>query len=245
MGFWDFLANAAETVVDAVGTAVETVVDAVETAVETVKDKLGFKTYDSHSVESRVDVEKELANFRSSIEKKAREAEEKRIMDAMEQFDDFARTLRKRFPELVDLVTQQQAEARSALQGTIINYVQEHVSENNPEFEAVLKMQLGREKADALGKRMNETIEKAESVFRRKLRWKLKLLNMDLEKRLEHKIESEEQLLSETTKRYEELERQTNEETLDLDKLETECTPVIEAATCIQHLLEQAEVANS
>ena len=58
----------------------------------------------------------------------------------MNHFDAFAEDLEEYFPEFAEVVRARKKEAQRELNGTIIDYVQVHVSENDPEFQKVLEM---------------------------------------------------------------------------------------------------------
>lgn len=234
-------AEVALVVAEKAAEAAASFVEATADAIGRVRDRLSMSSYDRHSVESRVNVEKALADFREMINERAQEVEKSSIEAAMKHFDSFADSLEDSFPELVTLVRTRQSEAEKYLSNTIIDYVHEHVSENDPEFRAVLEMQPGSEKGEALEARMNQTLEEAESVFGRRLKEQMRLLNEELNVRLEEKLKSVEDTLGNLAEKYESLEKMTTDKTLDIQSVEQDCAPVIEAATCIQHMFGQEE----
>lgn len=247
MGFFSRLANKVSRIVSSaaerISEAASTLKSAASQAVDWAKEKLSNINYDSGSTKSRVDVEKVLADFKSDLKMEAQKAEKKSVSEAMNHFDTFAEDLEDYFPEFAELVRSRKVKAQSELVGIIIDYVQVHVSENDPDFQKVLEMQPGQEKEKELNQYMTDIVSEAESVFRRKLKKEIKKLNKDINTRLEEKINSEEQLLENIAKKYENLEKKTQDETLDIEKLEEELLPSMEAASCIQQLLKQ-EVGN-
>ena len=256
MGFFSRLfsgiSKAATTVANAASRVVEKTIEvasaAADSFVSVAKDaagwaveKLGGTSYNSSSVESRKGVEQALAKFRSEIQEQANEAEETSIYSAMSRFDEFAEILEESFPELVDLVCKRQSEAENILTNTIINYVQEHISENDPEFQKILEMAPGEEKKRKMSKRMQSIIDDAQDYFGTQLKEQIRLLNDELNVRINQKIRTQEKQLKETEKRYRLLAEQQASEALDIQKLEEECVPVKESATCIQFILGQEE----
>ena len=233
--------KAVEKTVEIASAAVDKFIDVTIASAGWVVDKLSGTNYDSNSIESRKGVEQALASFRSEISEQAREAEEASIYSAMSRFDEFADTLEESFPELVDLVRTRQADTEKMLSHTIINYVQEHISENDPKFQELLEMEAGEEKKRKMSKRMNSIIEDAQDYFGRQLKQQIQLLNDELDVRLDQKINAQEELLKDTEERYRLLTKQQSSEALDIQKIEEECVPVAEAASCIQLILEQED----
>lgn len=221
--------------------AAEKFIDVASDATRWVVDKLSGSNYDSNSLESRKGVEQALADFRSEISEQAKEAEETSIYSAMSRFDEFADTLDESFPELVALVRTRQHETQNMLTHTIINYVQEHISENDPDFQKLLEMEPGAEKKLKMSDRMQSIIEDAQDYFGQQLKKLIQLLNDELNVRLNQKINAQEALLKDTERKYQILSEQQSSETLDIQKIEEECLPIAEAAACIEKILDQEE----
>lgn len=233
--------KAVKKTVEIASAAVDRFIDVTMEAAEWVVDKLSGSNYDSNSIESRKGVEQALASFRSEISEQAKEAEEKSIYSAMSRFDEFADTLEEPFPELVDLVRMRQAETEKMLTHTIINYVQEHISENDSHFQKLLEMEAGEEKKRKMSKRMQSIIDDAQDYFGRQLKRQIQLLNDELNVRLKQKIDAQEALLRDTEEKYRLLAKQQSLEALDIQRIEDECVPVAEAASCIQLILERED----
>lgn len=243
MGFFSRLANKVSSIASSAAEKISDAVYALKSAasqvVDWAKEKLSNMKYDSSSTQSRVDVEKVLADFKADLKKEAQKAEKKSISEAMNHFDTFAEDLEGYFPEFAELVRIRKTEAQKDLEGIIIDYVQVHVSENDPDFQLVLELQPGPRKQHELQQYMTEIVSDAESQFRNKLKKKIKKLNKELNERLDDKLNSEEEMLSSIAKKYEDLEKRAKDESLDLEKLEEEFVPSMDAASCIQQLLEQ------
>lgn len=237
----DVTFNIVGKTVEIAASAVEIFVDAAFDAVSWAVDKLSGSTYDDNSIESRKDVEQALASFRAEISEKAKKAEETSIYSAMSCFDEFADTLEESFPELVALVRTRQSEAEDTLTNTIINYVQEHISENDPDFQEILKMEPGEHKRKEMSKCMKSIIDEAQNYFGQQLKTHIEMLNEELDIRLKQKIGAQEEILKDTEEKYRQLSEQQISENLDIQKIEEECIPMAEAAFCIQVILEQEE----
>lgn len=82
-------------------------------------------------------------------------------------------------------------------------------------------------------------IDDAQDYFGKRLKEQIKLLNDELNVRLNQKIQAQEKNLHDTEEKYKILAKQQTNETLDIQKLEEECVPIIEAASCIQNILNQ------
>lgn len=230
-----------EKTMEIASAAADRFVDAAFDAAAWAVDRLSGSHYDSNSIESRKGVEQALADFRSDISEQAREAEETSIYSAMSRFDEFADILEESFPELVTLVRSRQSEAEDMLTDTIINYVQEHISENDPEFQELLEMEPGDGKKKKMSERMRAIIDDAQDHFGQQLKEQIQLLNDELNVRLNQKIHAQEQLLKDTEKRYQLLSEQQSGETLDIQKIEEECVPIAEASSCMQVILGQED----
>lgn len=230
-----------EKTVKIASVAAEKFVDVALDATLWVADKLSGSTYDSNSIESRKGVEQALATFRADISEQAKEAEETSIYLAMNRFDEFAETLEESFPELVDLVRVRQSETEDILAHTIINYAQEHISENDYDFQKILEMEPGEDKKRKISKRMKSIIDDAQDYFGQRLKKQIQLLNDELNIRLNQKIDAQEEILKETERKYRLLSEQKISEALDIQKIEEECVPIAEAALCIQVILGQED----
>lgn len=241
----DAVETAAETVwtvidktTEMVQAATEKFMDAAISATEWAVNKLGEAIYDGSSIESRKGVEQALADFRFGIREQAREAEEASIASAMGSFDEFADILKDSFQELVELVRIRQEETEKLLTDTIMNYVQEHISENDLAFQVVLNLDPGDEKRETLEKHMQSMIDDAQDFFGKRLKEQIELLNEELNVRLDQAIKAQEQHLQGVKNTYEALAQQQAGETMDIQKLEEKCLPVVEAACCIEKITD-------
>lgn len=234
MGLFDIIG-------EIVSAARDWVADRVSDVVDFFSGIFGDDEYDDNSVNDVVKVEEALAEFRENLDNKASEVEERYINEGMAHFNQFAMEVNVRFPDLTDVVRNAQESAKKRLEHSIVDYAHENISENDPDFEAILKMQPSVEKRTALNKRMNSVIRKAENRFRRRLRKELEELSKNLKDRIEDRMETQEQQLQAEVQEYEAIEQQAKNGSLDLKKIEAECIPIIEASYCIEYILAHSE----
>lgn len=228
-----------EAVLEAAEVAADLLVHATQKASEWAAKQLSSMTYKGGIIESRIAVEEALKNFRSEIKEQAMEAEETSICSAMSCFDEFANTLEDFFPELIALVQFRKTETKKMLTNTIINYVQEYISENNPQFQALLEMEPGEKKERAMRERIQSILDDAQDYFGDQLKEEIELLNDELNVRLDQKITAQENNLQYIEEKYKVLVEQESDKSLDIQKLEEGCVPVIEAASCIRLILKK------
>ena len=115
---------------------------AVAIAAKTIGDKLGKKSYSSSSLDDQIDVDRELSTFRENINDDARKVENKCMQEIDTCFLNLKQKTKERFPDLVQIVESKQANAKKELNGTIMQYVKEHLSKNDREFVKVLEWNL-------------------------------------------------------------------------------------------------------
>ena len=150
---------------DAWDSAKSWVKEKVDKAVDWVKEKLSRKKYDEDDVEDHVDVDAVLAEFRETIQDEVNDAE-KRCMDSISVlFTDLIEKTQEKFPDLVEIIKNEQQKAENELKGTVMKYVKEHLSKNDAKFLRVLKMNPGKAKEDALDLATENVLNDAEKSF--------------------------------------------------------------------------------
>ncbi len=207
--------------------------------VEKVKDFLGLgeKEY-SRSIEDQIDVDKVLADFRASIQPDVSKTEKQCMMDISTIFDGLKTKTKTRFPDLVEIIQDEQNKAKRDLEGTVMQYVKEHLSKNDSEFLKVLKMQPGKAKTDALGMKAERVIERAEVEFNKKLKKYAEHIMSEFTSRLDTRIINQEKEMKSSIEKMEKLEEEANEGKIDIDSLRDKCAPIMESAECILNVLE-------
>lgn len=226
MGFFSFFRD-----------AVDWVCEKVEDAVDWVKDKLSRKTYDENAIEDHVDVDAVLADFRKAIKDDVKAAENSCMASVSTLFSDLTKKTGAKFPDLVAIIENEQKKAEDELKGTVIKYVKEHLSKNDPQFLKVLKMKPGEAKKAALDRATERVLEEAESAFYVKLKKYAEHLLEEFSGRLNIRIADQEEQMNRRIKELEKLQAEAEEGQIDIDGLKENCAPVMEAAECIIQVL--------
>lgn len=214
----------------------------VEDRIEDIKNYFGgSSSYSGSSVAERVDVEKEISKFKDDFSEKAASLEDERLQDVMGAFDQFVESLWDSYPSLIDEIKKRQGELSGTLKGTITQYLEKHMSENNAGFREVLAMEPGSEKREKVGEKMDEILSKADRSFDRKLKKAMKKLHSELGERLRGELSEKERELEEETSAYEGLVREAETGAIDLERLEAVRVPVADAAACIGYFFAEDE----
>ena len=229
MGFFSWLK-------DKVGETVDWVKDKVDEAVDWVKDKLSRKKYDEKDLDDHVDVDAVLAEFRASIKDDVATVE-KKCMDSISQlFSDLIEKTKDKFPDLVEIIENEQKKAEDELKGTIMKYVKEHLSKNDPRFLRVLEMSPGFAKDVALDEATERIFNDAEKHFNSKLKKYAEHVLEEFIGRLNIRISDQEEQMKQRIEELERLEAEAEIGQIDVDALKDNCTPVMESAECIIHM---------
>lgn len=216
---------------------VSDVVGWVKDRFDDLKDLLGRKKYDDEDVEDHVDVDAVLADFRSSIKGNIAQMEKKCMDSIYPLFDSLKEKTKKQFPDLVEIIDNEQKDAEIELKGTFMKYVKEHLSKNDSKFLKVLKMSPGPAKESALETSMERVFSEAESVFNSKLKEHVEHILSEFTTRLEGRISDQEKQISERISELEQLKEEAENGRIDVDVLRDNCAPVMEAAECIITIL--------
>lgn len=210
----------------------------VEDAVDWVRDKLSGKRYDESDVADHVDVDAVLAEFRKSINDDIVEAEKKCMSDISSLFSDLIERTQEKFPDLVEIIKAEQDKAERELKGTIMKYVKEHLSKNDPKFLKVLKMNPGSAKSDALKLAFEQALENAEKAFNSRLKKYTEYVLSEFTSRLNSRISDQEERMNQRINELELLQAEAENGQIDVDALKDSCSPVMESAQCIINMLE-------
>ena len=210
----------------------------VENAVDWVKDKLSRKRYDESDVADHVDVDAVLAEFRKSINDDIVEAEKKCMSDISSLFSNLIERTQEKFPDLVEIIKNEQDKAERELNGTIMKYVKEHLSKNDPKFLKVLKMNPGSAKSDALKLATEQALEDAEKAFNSKLKKYAEYILSEFTSRLNSRISDQEERMNQRINELEILQAEAENGQINVDALTDSSSPVMESAQCIIRMLE-------
>lgn len=225
-------------ITDRISDAVEFVVEKVGDAVDWVTDKLSGSKYESSNMENHVDVDRVLEDFRKSIDADVQKAETNCMEHITEIFEDLKDKTSERFPDLVEIISEEQKKAKNEMSGTIMRYVKEHLSKNDAKFLRILEMAPGAAKKEALGTYSENVINAAEKHFNSKLSKYAKNILNEFTGRLETRIEDQELQLKIQIEELEHLKEQAERGELDVEELKAGGAVVMEAAGCILSLME-------
>lgn len=223
--------------------AKEWISDKWNDAKEAVKDFFGLgrsASYDG-SVSQTVNVERVLNNFKAELEEKIKEQEEHCIASALELFNELIEELKDDFYDSVVEAERKKVQVIEGLRGIMMDHARKRISENDPQFEAVLKMYPGNAKTEQLGKRTQEIASEAESLFYDKLKKEIELLNDELAQSLEESLEEQGSKIAFEKEQLEELNRSALNGTLDLQAFEVSTEPIAETAGYLLLLLSESK----
>lgn len=229
MGLWSFFCD-----------AVDWVKDKVESAIDWVTDKLSITTYDESNVEDHVDVDAVLAEFREEIEDDVNATETRCMKTISIVFSDLIDKTKDMFPDLVEIIENEQEKAENDLKGTVMNYVREHLSKNDTQFLEVLKMKPGKAKAEELEAATDRVLGESERFFNLKLKKCTEHLLGEFDGRLNNRIVDQEKQMNQRINELEKLQDEAEKGQLNVEKLKERCAPVMESAECMIHILKNS-----
>ena len=223
---------------DAWDSAKSWVKEKVDKAVDWVKEKLSRKKYDEDDVEDHVDVDAVLAEFRETIQDEVNDAE-KRCMDSISVlFTDLIEKTQEKFPDLVEIIKNEQQKAENELKGTVMKYVKEHLSKNDAKFLRVLKMNPGKAKEDALDLATENVLNDAEKSFNAKLKKYAEHVLEEFSGRLNNRIVDQENQMNARIHELEKLRLEAESGQSDVNALKDKSAPMMEVSECIIQIFE-------
>lgn len=196
-----------------------------------------FKPY-SGSVEDQVDVDAELRKVKDEIQNSVEKIEKGCMEYISKLFSELRENTRSKFPDLVKIIESEQRKAEQELDGTIMQYVEEHLSKNDDKFVEVLKMNRGDEKKRRIKETTDRVLSNAEKTFNSKLKAHTEYLLDEFSRRLQIRLDSQEKQLNQYIQELEKLQKQAEEDQIDIEALKEESAPFMEAAECMIHLFE-------
>ncbi len=223
---------------------VDDVKDWVEDKVDDIKDFLFGKKYDSSKISDQVSVDAALADFREEYSPQIKEAEDKAMADMNEMFDTLKNAAKKYefLSDLSSFIDYQKQQAEWKLNGTIISYIQEHLSKNNPDFVKILEMSPSPKKKQAIDDAFENNIKQAYKEFLNQLtKYTEDVLN-EFEERLNNRISEQEEQADQKISELEKTMADKESGMIDIDKIEDECAPAMEASECIIAALTKAVI---
>ena len=209
----------------------------IENAISNVKDFFGGHKYDG-SMESTINVESELADFRDSIQPDVERTEEECMNKLDLLYNQLNSLVKDEFPDLSDMIELEKENARFRLSGMIMKYVKEHLSENDDKILEVLKMSPGPEKANKMEKQIKRVLNNAEKHFNKYLKKDAINISNEVNKRLSMRLSDQEKYMEMKINRLEKLENESKLNGVNVELIVNEISPQLEAAQCTISILQ-------
>lgn len=238
ISFFSGVVDWAKDKIEDIADKVEDVVDTVEDAVSGFIDLFSKSSYDPGEVKNQIDVDAELRKVKDKIKKSVEEIEKSCMEYIAKLFSELRENTRSKFPDLVGIIEIEQKKAEQELDGTIMKYVEEHLSKNDDKFVEVLKMSPGEEKKRRIKETTNLVLSNAEKTFNSQLKAHTEYLLDEFSRRLQIRLDSQEKQLNQYIQELEKLQKQAEEDQIDIEALKEESAPFMEAAECMIHLFE-------
>lgn len=238
MGFFSWISDVKDWVVD----KVEDAKDWISDKVDDIKDFLFGKKYDSTKVSDQVDVAAALAKVREEYSEKINEAENMAMNELVKIFNELLDIANKQdyFSDLGSVIKYHKERAEWELKGLIISYIKEHLSQTDPQFKKVLEMKPSPEKRAEIDNAFLNVRSQAFVQFDEKLTaYTEKVLN-EFEERFNNKIKEQEEQANREIRELEKIMADAERGMIDIDKIEDECAPAMEASECIIAALTKA-----
>lgn len=222
MGFFDWLAEKARDVVDA------------------IKDFFGIGSSSSYSgsVREAVDVGSVLHDFKKSISEDVEKQEKAGLNVVIAEFDRFKEKNNSTFPELSDEVEKREREVIQHLDGVMMKHIETRLSANDAEFRKVLEMQPGEEKRKSLEKYANKFIQEAERKFKEKLEVEMNTLQKEVGMSFTNELDKRKDDLVRKEEACQALQCKAENGDLNLKELEDDCIPAEDALRCAETLFD-------
>lgn len=241
MGFRDWISSKVDSFVDCVSSIYYSTTAILSVAIEEAKDKLFGRMFDDSRIEDHIDVDAVLAELRKNIQDDVRNTEDS-CMNTMDSlFDNMLDESQSVFPDIVDTIKDEQEKARRELSETVMQYVKEHLSKNDPEFVKILQMNPCEQKKNLLDMTVNKVLDDAIHEFTEKLIKYAERIQHELSRRVEIRMNDREEQMNQKLQEYEELKEEALQGIIDVDNLVNKVTPVMEASQCLIYLLENED----
>lgn len=214
----------------------------IEDRIEDIKDFFTGKKYDSNKVSDQVDAAAALAKFREDYSDEINKAENEAMNEMNALFDELLDIANKQdyFSDLGKVIEYYQEHAECELKGTIISYITEHLSLNDQNFKKILEMKSSPQKKADIDSAFKNTVNQAGIEFvKKRTAYTEKVLN-EFEERFNSRISDQEDQAKQKIEELEKIMAEAEAGIVDVDKVEDECTPAMEASQCIIAVLNKA-----
>lgn len=216
----------------------------VEDKIDSIKDFFTSKKYDSNKVSDQVDVAAALAEVRKEYSESMDEAENTAMDEMNRIFDELLNIANRQdyFSDLGSVIKYHKERAEWELKGFVISYIKEHLSQTDPHFKKILEMNPSSDKRRKIDEAFFNAKEQALFQFDEKLTaYTEKVLN-EFEERFNNKIKEQEEQANREIRELEKIMADAERGMIDIDKIEDECAPAMEASECIIAALTKAVI---
>ena len=153
-------------------------------------------------------------------------------------FADLIEKTQEKFPDLVEIIKNEQQKAENELKGTVMKYVKEHLSKNDAKFLRVLKLNPGKAKEDALDLATENVLNDAEKSFNAKLKKYAEHVLEEFSCRLNNRIVDQENQMNARIHELEKLRLEAESGQIDVNALKDKSAPMMEVSECIIQIFE-------
>ena len=214
----------------------------IEDRIDDIKDFFSSKKYDSNKVSDQVDASAALAKFREDYSNETNKAENKAMNEMHKLFDELLDIANKQdyFSDLGKVIKYYQEHAEWELKGTIISYIREHLSLNDQKFKKILEMKPSEQKKAEIDSAFKSTVNQALIEFDKKCTaYTEKVLN-EFKERFNSRISDQEDQAKQKIEELEKIMSAAEAGMIDVNVIEDECAPAMEASQCIITVLAKA-----
>lgn len=240
MGFFNWISDAIFDAVSFADTFITGIKNRLEDIVNTFTSSIGSSNYDSKDKTSMINMEQNLSSFREQINPQIESLEREHIAIAKSKFSQINGFLNDTFPDLKAFTLYEQNNAEQYLNGIIKANIQRFFDQNDPEFQKILSMPPGEEKINKLKSQTDMILSNAADEFNDELKIALSSLISSITERINDRIETQKQKWDQTKQTYQHLQYQLEKGALDIELIENNCCSSINAAYCVQDILERA-----
>ena len=233
MGFFSWIA-------DKISDAKDWVVDKVDD----IKDFLFGKKYDSNKVSDQVDVAAALAEVRDRYSEDINKEENEAMNELNKVFDELLGIANKQeyFSDLASVIEYQREQAEWKLEGKRISYIKAHLSQTDSEFRKILEMKPSPDKRKKIDDAFVNIKEQARIEYYKKLSEYTEKVLSEFKERFDNRITEQEEQADQKIKELEKIMADAEAGMKDVDKVEDECAPAMEASQCIITVLNKAVI---
>lgn len=231
--------NAWEWLSDKAKKAYEWVKDKIDEASQWLEEVFGNEKYNEDNVEDQVNADAALAEFREQIEKSVNDLEKGCMESLYSLFQDLKDKIKDRFPDLIEIIDNEQSRAKEDLEGTVMQSIKEKLSKNNIDFTTTMGMNPGILKKVAIKGQIDKAFKETENEFYDRLEKYANHVLEEFQERLECRINDQVAQMNKKIKELEELKKQAENGQIDIDSLREKSVPLMEAAQCIIQILNR------